>query len=330
MPDRDHLAADFATRAGWGAARRLPLAGDASARRYVRLVAASGATSVLMDAPPGLVEPVADFTRVARHLRNLGLSAPEVLAEDPAQGFLLLEDLGDALFARRLEADPDLEAPLYTAATDVLVHLNTVPPLPGLPVYDIAMMADYVSVLPEHYAGGDAAPLVAAMRDALTRLVPDTEAMILRDYHAENLLWLPDRTGLACVGLLDFQLAMRCHPAYDLVSLLQDARRDVAPAVEAAMVARFAAATGADPGAFAATYAALGAQRNLRIIGLFARLAREAGKTRYLAMIPRVWALAQRCLSHPELADLAEIVTKSTPAPTADHLQALAVPCSGP
>ncbi|GHD98288.1 aminoglycoside phosphotransferase [Defluviimonas sp. 20V17] len=327
MPDRDQLAADFAARAGWGAARWLPLAGDASARRYFRLIAESGATSVLMDAPPGLAESVADFTRVAQHLRALDLSAPKILAEDPARGFLLLEDLGDALFARQLKADPGLEKRLYTAATDVLLHLNTAPPLPGLPVYDIATMADYVSVLAESYAGTDAAPLVAAMRKALGRLVPDTEAMILRDYHAENLLWLPERKGLARVGLLDFQLAMRCHPAYDLVSLLQDARRDVSPDIEAAMIARFAAATDAEPVAFAASYAALGAQRNLRIVGLFARLARQAGKTRYLAMIPRVWALAQRCLTHPELADLAEIVTKSIPEPSPDHLSALAAQC---
>ncbi|WP_102223908.1 aminoglycoside phosphotransferase family protein [Acidimangrovimonas sediminis] len=330
MTDRDDLARDFVVRTGWGAAESRPLAGDASARSYRRLVAADGSTAVLMDAPPGLVEPIADFTRVARHLQSLGLSAPAILAEDPVHGFLLLEDLGDDLFARLLDTRPALEPDLYRAATDVLVRLQSVPPLPNLPEYGVPMMADYVSVLAEDYARTDPAPLVGHVRSALERLVPETGTMILRDYHAENLLWLPGRRGLARVGLLDFQMAMRCHPAYDLVSLLQDARRDVSPAVETAMVAHFAAATGADGQAFAAAYAALGAQRNLRIVGLFARLARTAGKTRYLGMIPRVWGLSRRCLAHPELADLAAFVTKTIPEPTPGHLQGLAAACPTP
>lgn len=330
MPERASLARAFVARAGWSDAVARPLAGDASARSYQRLTRPSGETAILMDAPPRLTEPVADFARIARHLRGLGLSAPEVMASDEEHGFLLLEDLGDGLYARLLERDPSREEEFYAAATDVLAHIQAAPPAPDLPVYDVPMLAEYVAVLAESYAGCDPGPLVAAMRLALDRLVPETNAMILRDYHAENLLWLPDRGGLARVGLLDFQLAMLCHPAYDLVSLLQDARRDVSPALEARMIARFTAATRVEPGSFAAAYAALGAQRNLRIVGLFARLARDHGKTRYIAMIPRVWALAQRCLAHPELSDLAETVTKFIPEPTPGMLKGLLDPCPSP
>lgn len=329
MPDRAALAREFLAAAGWGAAGTQALAGDASARSYQRLTSAAGQRAVLMDAPPGLVEPVADFSRIAHHLRGLGLSAPAIFAQDEANGFLLLEDLGDDLFARRLATDPAHEAELYAAATDVLVQLQSAPAAADLPVYAVPKLADFVSVLGESYAGVDPAPLVAAMRTALSRTVPATDTMILRDYHAENLLWLPERAGTARVGLLDFQLAMLCHPAYDLVSLLQDARRDVSPDTETAMIARFTAATGADPAAFGAAYAALGAQRNLRIVGLFAKLARESGKNRYLPMIPRVWALAQRCLAHPALGDLAALIEETIPAPDVALLEGLAAACPG-
>ena len=144
--------------------------------------------------------------------------------------------------------------------------------------------------------------------------------LILRDFHAENLLWLPGRDGLARVGLLDFQLGQMGQPGYDLVSLLQDARRDVMPGTEATMIARFAAATGADPDRFAAHYAVLGAQRALRILGVFSRLALVLGKPGYLPLIPRVWEQLQRNLAHPALVELKAICDKLLPPPTDDAL----------
>lgn len=336
MAERTALSAAFVARAGWGGAGRAFLAGDASARSYDRLTGADGRTAVLMDAPPDKGEDVVAFTRIARHLSGLGLSAPAVLAQDSANGFLLIEDLGDALFARLLATDPAREAQLYAAATDVLVHLQSHAPAPGLPVYDTAAMAEAVAPAVQSYAAAvtgrdaDPAPLQRAMGATLASLAPEAGVMMLRDYHAENLLWLPDRAGLAHVGLLDFQQAMLGHPAYDLVSLLQDARRDVAAQTQDAMIARFAAARGLDAPAFRAACAAQGAQRNLRILGIFTRLALTAGKPRYLALIPRVWGHVQRNLSHPGLNRVAQVVADLVPAPTPDALERIARQCPTP
>lgn len=315
--------------AGWAEARAVPLAGDASARRYLRL-ALAGATAVLMDAPPGQADSAEDFARIAGHLRGIGLSAPAVLAADTAQGFLLLEDLGDALFARLADADPVQEAALYPLAVDVLAHLQARPAPNGLPDLSAQDWAEAASLALTAYApvagtAPDPAPFCDALATALTRHADGPRVLILRDYHAENLLWLPNRDGLARVGLLDFQLAQMGQPAYDLVSLLQDARRDVAPEVEAAMCRRFAETTGvADPGA---AYAVLGAQRGLRIMGIFARLATEAGKTQYLHLLPRVWRQVQRNLAHPALSPLAALCETALPPPTPAVLERIARAC---
>ena len=329
MPaDRAATAQDFCRAAGWGAARRRFLAGDASARRYERLALPDGRSAVLMDAPPGSGEDLAAYRRVDAHLRGLGLSAPAIFAADEAAGFLLLEDLGDGLFARLLAAEPGRELALYTAATDVLLALQAAAPLPGLAAYDAAAMAEAVAPAITHYrfaltgSRDDPAPLIAAMAEALAALPPLPPAMILRDYHAENLLWLPERSGLARVGVLDFQLALLSHPAYDLVSLLQDARRDIAPATEAALIARFAAARGFAPEAFAQAYRTIGAQRHLRILGVFARLALEQGKTGYLAYLPRVWRDLLRDLPAPLAPALALL-----PAPEPDALDRIRDRC---
>lgn len=336
LDSRSTSAGAFCAATGWGEARRSFLAGDASARRYERLARTGGATAVLMDAPPGSGEDLGAFLRIARHLRDLGLSAPAVLAADPEAGFLLLEDLGDGLFARLLAADPGREAELYAAAADVLLRVQAAPPPPGLPIYDAAAMAEAVAPAITHYRAAltgehdDPAPLTAAMRGALDALPPAPPVMILRDYHAENLLWLPGRSGIARVGLLDFQLAMVSHPAYDLVSLLQDARRDIAPGVEAATLARFAAATGAPPETLAAAYRAIGAQRHLRILGIFARLATDQGKTAYIDYIPRIWRDLWRDLADPALAPLAEAASALLPAPDPESLERLKTRCPPP
>ncbi|MCJ8140829.1 aminoglycoside phosphotransferase family protein [Falsirhodobacter halotolerans] len=307
--------------AGWGDAARAPLAGDASARRYERLTQ-DGATAVLMDAPPRTGDDPAEFVAVARHLRGLGLSAPDILAEDLARGFLLLEDLGDALYARELDQGAD-EIALYTAAVDVLAHLHRAPAPHGLPDLRAADWAMAIAPAFDSYRrhalgeAGDADAVCAALTRALTAHADGPRVMILRDYHAENLLWLPDRAGVAQVGLLDFQLAQMGQRGYDLVSLLQDARRDVPPATEEAVLRHF------DPTlAFRAEYAVLGLQRNLRILGIFARLAVEGGKPRYLALIPRVWGHVQRNLTHPALAEVAALL--DLPAPTPDILDRIA------
>jgi aminoglycoside/choline kinase family phosphotransferase len=286
-----------------------------------------------MDSPPGGADDPAAFVAMAWHLRQLGLSAPEVLAQDLEHGFLLLEDLGDDLFARLLQAEPGREPALYAAATDCLLHLQASPPPAGLPDLSAAEWAAAAGFALDWYAFAatgerpDPEPFLDRMTRAMVAWADGPRVLILRDFHAENLLWLPDRDGLARVGLLDFQLGQLGQPGYDLVSLLQDARRDVAPETEAAMIARFAAAQGVVSDDFAAHYAVLGAQRALRIIGVFARLCLKGGKPGYLPLLPRVWGQLQRNLAHPVLADLRRVCDAVLPPPTPEILQRIESQC---
>ncbi|KZY32205.1 aminoglycoside phosphotransferase, partial [Roseovarius sp. HI0049] len=278
MSDRTDLINAFIDRAGWSAARCTFLAGDASNRRYFRLIGEND-NAVLMDAPPEKGEDIRPFVRIAEYLTGLGLSAPKVLAEDEATGFLLLEDLGDALFARVLETEQGLENSLYSTATDLLAELHGHAPPDNLDPYDPLLMTELAALAFDWYAfaaTGEKAPDARRkFRDTFQPLLSDntTETVLIqRDYHAENLLWLPDRNGTARVGLLDFQDAMIGHRAYDLVSLLQDARRDVAPSTESTMLTRYIETTRQEDDAFRTAYHLLGTQRNLRILGVFTRL----------------------------------------------------------
>jgi aminoglycoside/choline kinase family phosphotransferase len=333
MIRRPEQEAWFLAKAGWADAVLTPLAGDASARRYQRLQKGIK-RAVLMDAPPERGENTERFTRMARWLRQKGYSAPDILAADHAAGFLLLEDLGDDLFARLIPSDPRMETPLYATAVDFLVDLQRHPSPDFLAPLDGPALADLVALTPNWYLPGiGAAPNEAA--GALPTIVAHLAsqfgdgAMVtsLRDFHAENLIWLPYRAGVARLGLLDFQDAMAAHPAYDLVSLLQDARRDVPPALERAMVDRYVGATGMDADAFRPAYAVLGAQRALRIIGVFARLTLHFGKTHYLAYMGRVWGYLQRNLAHPALTELNHAVQAGLPAPTPERLQRMKDQC---
>ncbi len=315
----------FLEAAGWGDARRTPLAGDASFRRYLRL-RAGGRTAILMDAPPPM-EDVRPFDAVARHLRGLGYSAPDILACDAAAGLLLLEDFGDATYTRRLAEGAD-EATLYRRAVDLLIDLHrrgAAATAVDVPPYDDGRLLDEAVLLVDWYL-----PEIAGARPAravresflapwggllpLVRRVPET--LVLRDYHVDNLMALDDRPGIAGCGLLDFQDAVVGPVAYDLVSLLEDARRDVPPALAAEMRARYLAAfPGLDREAFETAYAVLGAQRNAKIIGIFTRLFRRDGKPAYLRHIPRVWRLLEGDLRHPALAPFAEWLDRHVPPP---------------
>lgn len=341
MTPRAARIAAFLETAGWGAANRAPLAGDASNRRYDRLRnGPMGASAILMDAPPETGEETAPFLRIARHLRGLGLSAPEILSENREDGLLLLEDLGDDLYARVIATGGADETELYTAAVDALVALHQHAPPSDLGPYSPALMAEKAALAGQWYAGGSAPqadtrpdhPAAKAISDAigplLTRYAAATPVLIQRDYHAENLLWLPRRDGVARVGLLDFQDALAGHPAYDLVSLLEDARRDVPAALQNAMLEHYITATAADDTAFRRAYALLGAQRNLRILGVFARLSLHYGKPQYADLIPRVWAHLQQDLSHPDLDTLARSITACLPPPDSERLDRLKARCA--
>ncbi len=310
MTERERQIVDFLAGQGWAGAARHALAGDASFRRYERLV--DGARrAVLMDAPPDH-EDVRPFVAIGRYLHARGYSAPEIRAADEDAGLLLLEDLGDDLYADALAAGADEEA-LYGAAVDLLVDLHGARPAGlAVPAFDDARLHGEVDRLVEWFlpaAGGAEAPKAVhnAYTEAwaavfpLARAVP--EALVLFDYHTPNLIWLPGRGGLRRVGLLDFQDAVRGPLTYDLVSLLEDARRDVPEPLARAMVARYLdARPELDRAAFGAAYAIMGAQRNCRIIGTFARLWRRDGKAGYLVHMPRVWRYLERDLTHPALA----------------------------
>ena len=332
MPDRAEMSRHFLAKAGWGDAARAFLAGDASDRSYDRLTRATG-TAVLMDAPPGKGDDPASFIRIAEHLHSLGLSAPRIVAKDLTAGFLLLEDLGDGIFARLVAADPESEPLLYTAATDVLLHLHRHPAPQGLDDLRPQDWADAAAFALDWYRFAitgdhvDKTAFVATLTEVLQSHANGARVMILRDYHAENLLWLPERNGVGRVGLLDFQLAQMGQRGYDLVSLLQDARRDVQQATEAAMIRHFLDNTGESAADFSNSYAVLGAQRALRIIGIFARLCLVAGKQSYLGLIPRVWGQLQRNLAQPALRPLAKLCAEVLPPPTPENLSIIGAKC---
>lgn len=332
MNERFALSQNFLADAGWGTADRWFLAGDASDRSYDRL-ALGNKTAVLMDAPPGKGDDPETFLAISMHLAQLGLSAPQCLAKDLTNGFLLLEDLGDDIYARLIEAEPRLESSLYAAATAVLAHLQASPPAKDLPNLTATDWAEAACFAVDWYrfaiTGGhaDLSDFRGAMADALARHADGPRVMILRDYHAENLLWLPDRHGIARVGLLDFQLAQLGQPGYDLVSLLQDARRDVSRETELEMIRQFLGLTGGCDATFRPAYAALGAQRALRILGVFARLCLHGAKPGYVALLPRVWHQLQRNLAAPELSKLAQICARLLPEPTPEALAKIGAQC---
>lgn len=315
--------AGFLEAAGWGGAARRPLAGDASARRYERLVRGRD-RAILMDVRPESGLSVAPFLAVTAWLRGHGLSAPEVMAADPAAGLVLLEDLGDGLFAVLCAAAPEREAGLYEAAVDLLAEVQRLPPpggdwAPG--PYDLDFLMREVGLALDWYlpaatgaaVPGDVAAEYGALWAGVLAPVAVQAVPVLRDYHAENLLWLPERAGLARVGLLDYQDMLVGHPAYDLASLVGDARRDVG--VGPAVVARYLERTGYEAEPLRAAAAVLGAQRNLKILGIFVRLVRRDGKPRYVGMLPRVWGSLMRDLAHPVLAPVAGVVARHFPAP---------------
>ncbi len=325
MKGREDRIVAFLAANGWGSARRLPLAGDASFRRYERLHGGPR-PALLMDAPPPR-EDVRPFVRVARHLSGLGFSAPEIYAEDSEAGLLVIEDFGDDTFTRVLGAGGD-EAALYDLAVDVLVELHRLPKetvVPGwLPPYDDARLLDEAVLLVDWYLAevtGEAGStdlreeFLGLWREILpiTREIPET--LVLRDYHVDNLVRLPGRQGIAACGLLDFQDAVAGPAAYDVISLVEDARRELGDGIKARALERYyQSIPGLDADAFEAAGAVLAAGRNAKIIGIFTRLWKRDGKPVYLSHIPRVWRLLEQDLRHPALARVKRWFDRNVPA----------------
>ena len=347
MSKRDERLRDFLVRAGWGDASLTALAGDASTRRYLRAKRA-GYTAMVMDQSQAAESPAAPtdadpeqrqrlgynavarlagadcgrFVAVAEYLRRHGLSTPKIYAWDAQDGFVLSEDFGNTLYADMIAAGHDAME-LYQSAVDVLVRLHEEPAptvLSGdimLFRYDeLALLAE-IDLLAEWYL-----PLVLGRKpseqeiaehhvlwaDVLNQMGGNSPVFVHRDYHAQNLMWLAQRMGLARTGVIDFQDAVAGSAAYDVVSLLEDARRDVPLELAVAMRKYYLEQrTGHDrfdAQAFESEMAIMAGQRNAKIIGIFSRLYLRDSKPRYLAMIPRVWRYLEQDLCHPVLAQL--------------------------
>ncbi|MHB9879809.1 aminoglycoside phosphotransferase family protein [Pacificimonas sp. ICDLI1SI03] len=320
--DLPAAAPAFLQRTGWDAAKMTEFSADAAFRRYFRLARPVGAggkeTAILMHAP-NPSERSEWFVEMAEEIRARGMSGPAIYAKDMRHGLILLEDLGTAQYFLHLQSCAvEQEHELYAAATDVLVALHA-KPMPArlgsveIDQYSDARMVKEAELLLDWHwpelAGTEAPPelresYAAAWQAVLPAGHYADDRMVQLDYHSPNLMWLPQRDGARRVGILDFQDAMRGPAAYDLVSLLQDARRDVADGVEAAMIARYLAAADLDEEAFRASYAVMGAQRAARILGVFVRLWRRDAKPGYLQHVPRLWAHLDTNLMHPALQPL--------------------------
>ncbi|MDA0305189.1 MAG: phosphotransferase [Proteobacteria bacterium] len=313
MTERDGLIEKFLAAHGWQGATRTPLDGDASFRRYERL-AQGGRRAMLMDAM-GPDENVDAFVAIARHLKSLGFSAPDIFAKGKPDNLLLLEDLGQETYTKVLEESAEREVELYELAVDVLIALHGIAPKyvapPGLPPYDDEKLLEEAFLLTDwalpRLSGAPLKPeILGAYRDAWLQIFPavhqQPQTLVLRDFHVDNLMALAGRDGVARCGLLDFQDAVIGPGAYDLMSLLEDARRDIDPTLKAAMLDRYCAAfPELDRKEFDAVFAILAAQRHAKVIGIFTRLSVRDAKPAYLAHIPRVWRLLETALAHPAL-----------------------------
>lgn len=350
----DEVMAFLGGQAAWARAGIAYLQGDASTRSYARLIA-NGRSALLMDAPrqpdgpplrdgksysqiAHLAEDMArPFLAIGSVLRRAGLSAPGVLGADLGKGLLLVEDLGDRLFGADIAAGTP-QPVMWRAAVDVLVHLRGVPVPAALALPDgtsyrlprrdraafeieIELLLDWLWPELKGSPAPDAvrAEFHALWQPVLDRLLALSPGWFLRDFHSPNLIWLPQRQGVARVGILDFQDALNEHFAFDLVSLLQDARVDVPETLERELLGDYCARVAAlEPGfdraAFEAAYADFGAQRNTRLLGLWARLLRRDSKPHYMRHMPRTWAYLERNLRHVALAPLAAWYDKHFPA----------------
>jgi aminoglycoside/choline kinase family phosphotransferase len=298
-------ADEFLTQAGWAGAQIMPLAGDASFRRYFRVVH-RGRRAVLMDAPPPHEDP-RPFIAIAEWLVAQGFNAPCILAQDLTCGLVLIEDFGDARMREAIDADPARELPLYRDVVGLLSALHTKPAM-ALPPYNLETYQREAALFTEWYCPAlgldvDVPGFVAAWDAVLATVLSDTRPVVtvLRDYHAENIMLIAGRERAEALGLLDFQDALAGHPAYDLVSMLQDARRDVSPEIEREMINYYNALEHYSE-RFEDVYHILGAQRNVKILGIFTRLWKRDNKPHYRTFQPRVWRYLERDLAHPALA----------------------------
>lgn len=323
METREQLLQSFLSEANWKNAKRMPLASDASGRTYERLSLDSN-SAILMNAPYATGEDVRPFIAVTNILNDLNLSAPIIYHQNIQNGFLLLEDLGDDLFASLCKESPEIENSIYTAAVDLLLYLHKKPAPLSLFKYDTKVYVREAKLLIEWYLpvalGRSISKKIIKEFDIIlnttfSKIPSRNPVLVMRDYHAENLIWLPKRLDINKVGLLDYQDALAGHPAYDLVSLLEDARRDTTKELRDEMFKKYLSKSNIDPEEFISAYNLLGAQRNIKIIGIFARLSVRDKKSEYINLIPRVWKHLMNNLNHSECLELREWININVPPP---------------
>lgn len=312
----------FCEQQGWGKADLFPLPCDASKRSYVRLVDGDR-RAMLMDAPPEF-ENLAAYMRVGSHLQNLGIRTPQIYAYDLQAGFALIEDFGDDTFTRLLTSEVD-EKTLYAKAVEVLIHIqkSTKAVSVEAPPYDEKLLLSEVErfidwfvpvVRGTEVTENERNTYLAAWRRALASVSADQSMLVVRDFHVDNLMIVDEQPGIKSCGLLDFQDALIGPPAYDVVSLVEDARRDVSKETRELVLSRyFEAFPNVNRETFELSMAILGAQRHAKVLGLFTRLSSQDNKHVYLKHIPRVAKLLFKCLQISPLAEVRAIIEQMVP-----------------
>ncbi len=330
MDKRTQERHQFLTKNRWDGWDIANLAGDASPRKYYRL-SSGPKTAVLMDAPIKSCGSLEPFIRISEYLTDHGFSAPKIIARDLSRGFLILEDLGDNLFSSLLMNNPEMEMEIYLVALDILITLREKALPANIPAYTPKIQGELATLSLTWYAQNiledeipkkDVTYLTTLVSDAIADL-NEKQVFVHRDYHAENLLWLPERTGLKKTGIIDFQDGSSGQTSYDLVSLVEDARRDISKQLKDKLLKRYAELTGDSLSAVEKGVAISGIQRNLRIIGVFARLAIRDSKSWYVDYIPRVWNYLMSDLEVAKKGDLTSFVMNTLPKPSPRNLERL-------
>lgn len=321
---REPLIKAFLENIGWASAQRDALVADASGRTYERL-SLKFQNAILMNAPHEAGENVRPFISVGNLLADFGLSPPKILNQDVKNGFLLLEDFGNDIFSDLCKNSPELEFTMYNTAVSVLVNLhqnsapdNLLPYTQDVYLREAQLLIKWYlpAVISKPVPNKISREFDNIAAETFSKISTENPVLVMRDYHAENLIWLPNRIGIKRVGLLDFQDALAGHPAYDLVSLLEDARRDTSNELRKEMLKKYLSQSNTNPESFRTAYSLLGAQRNIKIIGIFARLALRDRKAHYVDLIPRVWEHLMRDLQHPACYKLMEWIAANVPPPT--------------
>lgn len=306
MSDRTQHVDVFLRLHGWSDSSRKAITGDMSSRRYTRLTQ-NGHSAILMDSDA----PMAAFVDMTKWLANIGLTTPEIFAADTQAGLILMEDLGDTSLRSAMSDDAELESTVFEDCLTLLLEIRKAAP-PPLSKPDAIELVDWTDLADAHYQGADRNGLEGfreVLRDVLADILQADFSVSLRDFHTENMMWLPQRKGHLRLGLLDYQDAFLTHPAYDLMSLLTDARTWIPRSSRSEIQRRYIERSGDDPDLFKRAFAALSAQRNLRILGIFSR----AGM--HLNCLPNTYRYFAEALEHPVFSNVRQETLRALPAP---------------